>query len=276
MSSLKPSEVEDILARSFGDFTPTQLETFVGQMLAFDVAKKNELLLLANKRRKPTWICKKCGNDREEEFDKDDRLAQITCKKCGIVAVERQVHDGEGIRRFEGEADPSMHGSVLDDKYSSSHNLQTRIVETISGTMTRKQQQVKELALAQASVELNLSSMMDPNKQGRTRIGFKDDFKEDIFARMEAICESSQLHRIILERAQTIFARYRDDTERLDHCNEIAAACMILSYRETLAENQQEFTCKYCQSPYSLMRDKDNHQKTCEYRPPKKLGSSCE
>jgi aspartate carbamoyltransferase regulatory subunit len=302
--SLQPREIEEIIAKRLGEvnngngFTVDELEPFIAKMKAFDLEKKQQAEKKTQeylaKKKKAQLVCRnaQCRNDREEDFEKDERVAQITCKICGTVLSERQVYDGEWVRQFDGEINPSFHGPPPDLKFSSGHGLQTGFAE-IPGA---KKKQAKDLALAQKSVELNLSSMMDPKKERATRIGYKDNDKQKVFDIMQEVSESIQLHGTILERAETIFARYRDDTEQLAKRFEIAAACLILSFREKLREEGEafvlennsatpssssssnrdeakpsepvlEFKCKYCQFPFSLKRDRTFHQKQCEERP---------
>jgi len=292
--SLKPKEFEEIIAKRFGEvkdgssFNVSDLETYVQKVNENDKEKKEkaekELAELLAKRQKPTLVCKnpQCRNDSEIDFEKDEKVAQVTCKRCGTVALERQIHDGEWVRQFEGEVNPSMHGPPPNHNFSSGHNLQTGMIEAIGG-----KRQAKELAIAQKNVEMNLSNMMDSRKEKRTRVGYKDQMKERMFELMREVGDSIQLHPVVIERAETLFARIRDDTEQLTNKYEVAAACLILAFREKLVEEGEAFTtmkassnsskpsaapvlefrCKYCNFPFSLKRDKIFHQKTCEDKP---------
>jgi aspartate carbamoyltransferase regulatory subunit len=295
--SLKPSEIEDIIAMRFGElkdgnkFTVEYLTAFIDKMKEFDVQKKlqlekdQEAFLVRQKKTKPSLICKNptCRNEDETEFEKDERIAQITCKVCGTVASERLIHDGEWKRKFEGEVNPSFHGPAPDFNFSSSHNLQTGAIE-IPG---QGKKQARELSLTQKKVELNLSNMLDPKKEKKTRVGYKDQMKSEVFEVMQEIADSIQLHGSILQRAKTVFAEYRTDVEQLTNKFETAAACLILAFREKLKDEGEtsvvddagvpipqddailEFKCKYCQFPFSLARDRKFHQKICEDKPKK-------
>lgn len=293
--SLKPSEIEDIIATRFGElkdgnkFTVEYLTPFIDKMKEFDVQKKlqlekeQELFLQKKSRSKPDLICKTCRNEDETEFEKDERIAQITCKRCGTVALERLIHDGEWKRKFEGEVNPSFHGPAPDFNFSSSHNLQTGAIE-VPG---QAKKQARELSLTQKKVELNLSNMLDPKKEKKTRVGYKDQMKSEVFEVMQEIADSIQLHGSILQRAKTVFAEYRTDVEQLTNKFETAASCLILAFREKLKDEGEtfevdgagvpipqddqilEFKCKYCKFPFSLARDRKFHQKICEEKPRK-------
>jgi hypothetical protein len=282
--SLKPSEIEDIIAGSFGEmkdgnkFTVDYLNPFIAKMKEFrsqnQIEKEKQALLLLpdQSKSKPFLVCHSCGNDDETEFEKDEKMAQVTCRMCPAVCGERLIHDGEWKRRYEGQVDPGFHGSLPDFNFSSSYNLRTGAIIAVPGQANK--QQAKELCLTREKVEMNLSNILNQSarEEKQTRDGYKDKMKEEIFEKMDNVADSTPLHSSIVEKAKTIFANYRTNEEHLTHKFEVAAACFILAFREILKDERisefKEFKCRYCKLSFTLDRDRRFHQKKdCEERP---------
>jgi len=300
--SLQPEDIERSIAARFGQLSPgaepfsaSYLGPFLEKVRLFEIEYKQkdekELQEHLAKRKKNDMVCPnpQCRNEDEEYFEKDERMAQVTCKRCGTVVSERQIADKEWVRRFEEEDNPSFHGQPPDPKFSSARNLQTGVAK-LPGRKTEDY----ELALAKRQVELNLSSMMSTTKERKTRVGYKDDDKEKVFAIMEDIGGAAQVHSKVIEHAKMIFAKYRDNVEQLTNRYEIAAACMIVAFRDKLAEEGEakviasgsvpvvdkdaeaalEFKCKYCGLTFGIKRDKVFHQKKCDKRPKEEATTS--
>lgn len=294
-SSVTLKDIESVIASRFGEmkdgsgFSVDKIEHYVEKVQDHDQQRREkehdlqkELLL---KKRKPALVCRNatCRNSDEQDFEKDERVAQVTCKRCGFVLQERIVHDGEWQRQFEGEVNPTMHGPPPDPRFSTVYNLQTGVANVPGST-----RQAKDIALAQKNVEMNLSNMRK-GREGMTRDGYKDEMKRQFFEHLMEISDSMQLHRNILARAQTLFGHLRDDTPQLNNRFEHAAACLILACREkqksggellaasrsngrSAARNETKptgpvFLCKYCNMDFSLKRDKSEHQKYCQKKP---------
>jgi len=282
--SRTPKAVEDLIVKRFSDlkgaedFTVSDIEPLIEKLRDFDQKKRDEnekvMQQALTKKRKPTLICRKpeCGNDREELFDRDERIGQVTCMVCGTVAIENEIQDKEWVRHFEDDSmNPSFHGAAADPKFSSSRNLETGIAKIPSSNKA-----ARELMLARDQVELN--AVRNGVHEKQTRLGYKDQQKDRMFQRMSEVTEAIQLHETILGRAKTIFGRYRDEVEQLRSPFEVCAACMVLAFREKIKQEGEgsvaeggevlpEFKCKYCGFTFGLRRDRDWHQKKCDQKP---------
>ena len=73
----------------------------------------------------PTTVCANCGNADEALFVPEYRSGDVTCAKCGGVAISHAQFDGDWARSFEGEESTSQIGPVPDPLMSSSFNLRT-------------------------------------------------------------------------------------------------------------------------------------------------------
>lgn len=214
-----------------GPFTVQSLESYVSKIAQHDEMvtfrlERQQIDLLARKRKPPILTCPNplCQNQLDENFEKDERMAQLTCILCGVEVLGRMVFDGEWERLFEGEVNPTSHGPKSDDRFSSAHNLGTNIVSLPGGLLSS---QAKDLSSTQQEIEMNYN-----NGTKRTRQAYKDKMKTEMFQVIQDVGESVQLHRMVLERAKTLFARLRDDTEQLNNRYEHVAACIILALRE--------------------------------------------
>ena len=88
-----------------------------------------------------------------------------------------------------------------------------------------------QLREAQRYIEMNLSSMIRAgDKQERahkTREGYKDKMKQDVFFLMDEHCSALQIANIVRERAKELFAGYRDMLEQLQKKEAVEAACLL-------------------------------------------------
>ena len=171
-SGFTATQIEEKIAELMGmandgrPFTLSQIEDFVVKLDNFDKEKskdyerrqkeeleRQEKERLTKKLRMtdPSMLfCTHCGNSSEERFDRDDREAQLTCKDCGHISKERQLHDGEWVRNFEGESNPGFHGPPADLRYGAAYNLTTGMI-TLPGS---KGKEAKDLAMVQKTVSL--------------------------------------------------------------------------------------------------------------------------
>lgn len=62
----------------------------------------------------PKTTCNHCGNADEAFFTSDYKSGDMTCTRCGAVAMEHQVYDGDWTRSFEGEENTSSIGPAPD------------------------------------------------------------------------------------------------------------------------------------------------------------------
>ena len=280
-------DLEEAVAARFGEikdgqpFTVDRLEDYVAKMEKFEEEKNKEFeeqLRNVKVKERNRLVCpnQACRNSDENKFEKDERLSQVTCQVCGTVAKEREVRDTEWVRHFEDEVNPSFHGPPPDPRFSSAHNLQTGMV--VTGNSKASGTQLQE---TRAQIEMNLSNLKEGN-QGKTRQGYKDKMKKNMFETFSEVGKSLQLNDKLMERAGTLFAKLRDDTEQLNNRYEHAAACLILAMREKKREEAStasllaetpvatvptKFYCKYCNLDFVLKRDRNEHQKHCDLKP---------
>jgi DNA-directed RNA polymerase subunit RPC12/RpoP len=56
------------------------------------------------------YKCKNCDNKNQNRFAENTSEGHVTCRDCGVVALDHKIHEGEWKRRFEGDVNPSFHG----------------------------------------------------------------------------------------------------------------------------------------------------------------------
>jgi hypothetical protein len=180
-------------------------------------------------RRGGSMLCSECKNDDPKQFVTGKKSGDVTCLRCGVVAVQRAVHQGEWVRSFEGEATRSQHGAKPDPLMSSGFNLRTRICGTDKLS--------KALRHAQNSVEMNLSQ--HDSDERRTRVGYKDVMKLEAFATMLSVADSCEISDNVVARAKQLFADLRDDVEAVRQKNAVIAACLVLASRSVARERER-------------------------------------
>ncbi len=181
------------------------------------------------------YRCSNCKNRKPGLFEEDKRHGQVTCRVCGLVVQDRKVHDGEWKRQFSGEENPSQHGPAPDTRFSSGHNLRTNLsggVGTEAGSQVSRKE-LMDLKNAQERVEMNLSNLKFNTNVYATRIGYKDKMKRMVFAQIEDVARSLQLHEVVIHEAQSLFSDFRDAIEQLTGRETVVAACIIIALRKT-------------------------------------------
>ena len=149
-----------------------------------------------------------CRNEDPTKFRQDEVNGDVVCTVCGLVNIEHQVHDGNMYRTFEGDADKSHHGPAPNSLFSSTDNLRTDL-GSVQGAATK----VSELRNIQTRVDLNLSNMGREDR--RTRIGYKERQKRAAIDQIAQCCLKLQLGDLVASRSQEVFARFRDQRERI-------------------------------------------------------------
>mmetsp|Transcript_26335 Transcript_26335/g.42659 ORF Transcript_26335/g.42659 Transcript_26335/m.42659 type:complete len:314 (-) Transcript_26335:31-972(-) len=189
------------------------------------------------------YKCTFCKNNDQGWFEEDPKHGQVTCKGCGTVIEDRKIHDGEWKRQFSGEENPSQHGPAPDPRFSSGHNLRTNITSGSgrgAGQNVTKKELV-DLKMIQNTVEMNLSNMKFGNDVRKTRIGYKDQQKKEVFLILDEIGNSLQLHDAVITNAQGYFADFRDAHEQIQQRDLVTAACLILSLRTLSASGEDVY-----------------------------------
>lgn len=96
----------------------------------------------------------------------------------------------------------------------------------VSKTEMRRMRLVHELVEMQQSSNMHLV-------EHRTREGYKDKQKLQVFERLIQIGERMRLSDATVTRAKALFAAFRDNREHLQHIYESTAACLIAAVEES-------------------------------------------
>ena len=190
-------------------------------------------------------VCSLCANADERVFRRIDHEAIVVCARCGAVAAENLLCEGEWVRHFEGDEDPSFHGQPMDTRFSCAFNLRTGFAPPAKSTSVRVHApppSARDLALLQSVVEMGsfeeekgaATATTAPTRGGghTTRQWYKDTMKQRFFEDLEETGAALLLHAHTVKRAQTLFAQMRDDAEQLRDAHGVAAACLIVALRE--------------------------------------------
>ncbi len=176
-----------------------------------------------------TTICNNCGNDDERGFLTDPRQGEVICTRCGAVALEHQMHDGDWTRAFEGEESTSQVGPPPDPLLSNRANLRTGMSIAPGVSKTR----MRSLRLITEAVEMGTSGVMGVSDK-RTRVSYMDRQKVKAGIAMEAVCDRLDIPRPVLQRAKGIFAAFRESRQHVTSLSESIASCLISAYEEAV------------------------------------------
>ena len=233
-------ELESLIARRFRA-SREQAVSHLDRIRAIDArfrAHCQEVLERAGeqaRRSKDRLRCPRCGNEDEQYFVHYEREGSITCARCGVMVRESEIRDADWVRQFEGDEYPSFHGPPPDTRFSSEHNLRTgfaqpdRVPGGGSGSGSSASA-TREMSLLQSRVEMDLSNMV--SRDHRTRQGYKEEMKRKYFELLDEAGSALNLHGGTVNRAKTLFAEVRDDTEQLHDAEGVAAGCLVLALRE--------------------------------------------
>ena len=184
------------------------------------------------------YVCGSCGNRRQELF-LEATGGDVVClggdgEGCGAVAEHHKMHEGSQYRKFEGEEDKSHHGPAPNKLYSASHNMRTNLVAFPgapgAAAKAAKLRQVSE------QVELGLSNLGRKDER-RTREGYKDAQKKRAFDIIAHAANNLNLNKPIVDRAQELFAAYRDAKEALHKFNTVIAACVTQAAEDSAKDD---------------------------------------
>ena len=198
--------------------------------------------LAGNAARRPT----KCSYAKcpKTSFIDDYKSGNIVCETCGTIAQSNKILDAPWKLKYKNDdVDPSFHGPAPDHRYSSAHNLRTAIQsirtfrtgtgDTSDQMQRRAAHQAFSLINAQNRVELNLSNF-GMLSRAKTRQGYKDNMKSQVFEEIEDACTVLRLHGSVQDRAKDIYAHYRDNVAAMRQTDLIKAICIVLGLRGTL------------------------------------------
>lgn len=281
------SVVEGMIAKRFGieangeGFSLIELEPVIGKLQSFriqhlvDTGKLFENVML-KKRKKSSYVCRNlsCKNKDEELFEKDNKLAQVTCTLCGTVAQERLIEDKDWSRQFEedGNENHSNYSKPPDVRFSAARNLRTGLI-----AQPGQKSRVRELQALKNAAEMCASRNAGLTQQGHTRVGYKDNSKAHVFELMHECGDVLQLNETVLNLAKDTFANYRDTVEKMPDLYRVAAACMLIAFRERRAQDEdgnrnrvhdapqdKEFVCHRCKLPFNTAQCRRLHLRKCE------------
>lgn len=221
----------------------------------------------------PLMVCVTCGNADETAFLTDNKHGDTVCTRyvmlhewpavacgafsrthplgcrcwllvanhffvvhacrCGTVAVEHLIHDGDWTRAFEDEESQSQIGPAPDPLLSNRFNLRTGMA-LVPGVSKAT---MKQLRVFQEAVEMSAMSVAGISER-RTREGYKDKQKLRTNQLIEQVGERLMLSTGVIARARAIFAAFRDNREHLSNYNESVAASMIAAYEEAVMKRR--------------------------------------
>jgi hypothetical protein len=246
--SLSLSQLESLLAQRLGS-TIEQATTHLEAIRACDIrtaerreqASKEamEYSQRTVNNKKSRLYCNQCQNSDERLFENFEHEGQITCQVCGTIVMQGQLHDGAWVRKFEGDdGDVGFQGAPPDIRFSQEKNLATGMMAADKARGGGGKTASKELALLQQQVEMDSSNYGDKHSK-KTRQGYKDDMKREVFEEMEEAANALQIHEWVVTRAQTLFGQLRDEVDNLRDKPGVAAGCMIFALREATSKDHQ-------------------------------------
>ena len=184
----------------------------------------------------PRLVCASCGNADEGLFVSEYRSGDVTCARCGTVAMQHTQFDGDWARSFEGEANASQIGDRPNPLLSNAANLRTAMRLSAGVSKAR----LRQLQLVQDVVEMNTSSAGTgmgggggtANAERRTREGYKDRQKQRAFERISSVAERLRVAEGVVERARALFAAFRDAREHVTALDDTLTGCLVAAMEE--------------------------------------------
>ena len=176
----------------------------------------------------PKTVCAHCGNADETLFVHEYRSGDVTCAKCGVVAVEHAIFDGDWTRSFEGEESTSQIGPRPDPLMSSSFNLRTGMALS-AGVSKAKLRMLREF-----QDKADMMALGNDFNERRTREGFKDKQKQRSFEKLQDVGERLRIASGVVDRSKVFFAAFRDNREHVTKLEEAIAASLIAAVEEAV------------------------------------------
>ncbi|KAJ1453909.1 hypothetical protein M885DRAFT_522675 [Pelagophyceae sp. CCMP2097] len=228
---------EKLIATVAPGRTEAEVDEIRNNVMAAYTAQKAEVFSIPAAVRLK-WVCTVCGNIDQATFIYNNAGGDVVClgadaAGCGNVVEDHHRFEGSQYRKFEGEEDKSHHGPAPNRLYSAAHNMRTTMVATGG----RAGPQASRLRQAYDSVELGLSNLGSDER--RTRVGYKDRMKKRAFDVIVHASMNLGMHPTVVDRAQELFATFRDEKEYVQRFNGVVAACLIQAAEEVA---DQDFT----------------------------------
>lgn len=175
-------------------------------------------------------MCRNCGNRDQRKFVDDHSSGDVICRQCGLVVIQRRVHDGEMYRKFaDDKEDRSHHGKPPNRLFSTGFNLRTEIG---SGPMGNG---VRDLRKIQDKLEMNLSNMGADDR--KTRVGYKEDMKRRAFDHIDRVGTALGMGSRVRLRARELFSHFRDEKQQVHGLQRTVAMCLIAAHRDLRRKN---------------------------------------
>ena len=160
-------------------------------------------------------ICQGCGNADQKDFDTTADTSELVCIKCGVVAVDHLLFQGEAEREYEDDTENRTHASfpqrfsyLMSDEY----NLETVVKAGDTTRMPRRGSQVQ-----------------DGRTPTATSVKKRDSDKRRAIATMEEAALKINVPLLPTVDAIELFASFRDDRERIAHKDILQAACLFVA-----------------------------------------------
>jgi hypothetical protein len=160
-------------------------------------------------------VCQGCGNADQTDFDMTTDTSELVCIKCGVVAVDHLLFQGEAEREFEDDTENRVHASfpqrfsyLMSDEY----NLET-VVKTGETTRTLRRG----------------SQVQDGRPSTATSIKKRDCDKRRAIAAMEEAARKIGVPLLPTVDAIELFASFRDDRERIAYKEILQAVCLFVA-----------------------------------------------
>ena len=201
-------------------------------------------VLLRGMGTEPDTVCRNCGNRDQRKFVDDHSSGDVICRACGLVVIQRRVHDGEMYRKFaDDKEDRSHHGKPPNPLFSTGFNLRTEIG---SGPMGNG---VRDLRKIQDKLEMNLSNMS--NDERKTRVGYKEEMKKRAFDHIDRVGTALGIGSQVRKRARELFSNFRDEKQQVHGLQRTVAMCLIAAHRDLRSKNMVK----------SAQEEQEEHQK---------------
>jgi uncharacterized Zn finger protein (UPF0148 family) len=124
-----------------------------------------------------TLVCSRCKNSEPEQFEWNADNGDVVCRKCGTVAMDHALFEGEAHRNFDDDEEDKSHaGRNVSEHYSDSYNLATVVMPTDGS-----EDKVKELKRTLREIE-TIEHLQGEAAGGVrfTRLWYKDNMKRKV------------------------------------------------------------------------------------------------
>jgi hypothetical protein len=198
-------------------------------------------------------VCLGCGNADLTEFDTTTDTSELVCIKCGVVAVDHMLFQGEAEREFEDDTENRVHASfpqrfsyLMSDEY----NLET-VVKTGDTVRTWR----------------HGSQVLDGRTPTATSTKKRDGDKRRAIAAIEEAAKKLGVPLLPAVDAIELFASFRDDRQRIAYKEVLQAVCLFIAAtahdRKTPALSAEppipSVGCPHCSAVFVTTTERAKH-----------------